>query len=677
MRLPGWRDWAFSAKTFGAAMLALFLAFSLDLQRPYWAMATAYIVAEPMTGMLRSKAAYRFAGTLIGAIVTLALVPNLVNAPELLVAALAVWIGCCIYFGVLDRTPRSYLFLLAGYTTALIGFPAVDTPDAIWDIVLGRVEEITLGIFCTTLVSTTLLPVPLGPALAARIDSLMDQAAAAAMALLSGLPDSSAAIAARRALAADAVQVAGLSSHLGYDVSAYATARPAVNIIYQRITLLLAVLSGLADRIAALRDIGGLTPELRALLEGMSAWIAARDHLVDGAAARHAELDALMPKPGQQPDWTSVLQGGLLMRLHELTDLAHDLSALRRQLDSGRQRLPPLSLPAAAMPRHRDHLMAAYSAVAAIVAIAMTCAFWIATAWPDGAGAAGLTAVVCCFFAAQDDPVPSILRFMFGAVLAAIIDAAYLFAILPPAHDFGMLALALAPLYLVLGVLMARPKTAALAKPIAFMTATLMALTSNYSAEFASYVNGTAAILFGLAAAAVVLRLTRSVGAGWAAQRLLWANRADIAAAASRAGANDRLAFSALTLDRLAELVPRLAATAQGAEGPARAALAEIRVGINVVDLQRTAPACAAAQSAALRAVLDGVAVHFSRRATEASDGTLLSRIDAAIEACGAPDVAHRRDILLALGGIRRALFPDAPAYLPAPPPPPALAIAA
>ena len=123
MMLPSWRDWIFSVKTFAGAMLALWIALRMDLDRPYWAMATAYIVAQPFTGMMRSKAAYRFCGTMLGAVVTLVFIPNLVDAPVLLIAALSLWIGACIYFAVLDRTPRSYVFLLAGYSVALIGFP--------------------------------------------------------------------------------------------------------------------------------------------------------------------------------------------------------------------------------------------------------------------------------------------------------------------------------------------------------------------------------------------------------------------------------------------------------------------------------------------------------------------------------------------------------------------------
>ncbi|SRR5260221_534979 len=58
---------------------------------------------------MRSKGVYRFWGTVLGGIAVLVLVPNLVDAPELLVAALTLWTGACIYFAGLDRTPRSYV----------------------------------------------------------------------------------------------------------------------------------------------------------------------------------------------------------------------------------------------------------------------------------------------------------------------------------------------------------------------------------------------------------------------------------------------------------------------------------------------------------------------------------------------------------------------------------------
>src|SRR6202007_1644935 len=74
----------FSLNSFAASMLALYIALAVGLPRPSWAMTTAYIVSQPLSGAVRSKAIYRVCGTIIGGLATIALVPNLVNSPPLL-----------------------------------------------------------------------------------------------------------------------------------------------------------------------------------------------------------------------------------------------------------------------------------------------------------------------------------------------------------------------------------------------------------------------------------------------------------------------------------------------------------------------------------------------------------------------------------------------------------------
>lgn len=90
---PGINEWLYAVKTFAAAMLALYMAMSIGLDRPYWAMTTVYIVAQPLIGSMRSKALYRLIGTIIGAAAMVVLVPNLADAPELMSVALALWTG--------------------------------------------------------------------------------------------------------------------------------------------------------------------------------------------------------------------------------------------------------------------------------------------------------------------------------------------------------------------------------------------------------------------------------------------------------------------------------------------------------------------------------------------------------------------------------------------------------
>ena len=90
----------FSLKTFAAAMLALVIALGWILPPPYRAMATVYITSQPLAGATSSKAFYRVLGTLIGAAATVAIVPNLVNAPELLCLVIALWLGVCLYLSL-------------------------------------------------------------------------------------------------------------------------------------------------------------------------------------------------------------------------------------------------------------------------------------------------------------------------------------------------------------------------------------------------------------------------------------------------------------------------------------------------------------------------------------------------------------------------------------------------
>ena len=110
MKLPRFSraELVFSAKSFAAAMLAMYIASRAGLPRPFWAMLTSYVVAAPLAGNVRSKALFRFCGTLIGCTATVLMVPALANAPELLTLALALWVGGCLYLSLQDRTCLLY-----------------------------------------------------------------------------------------------------------------------------------------------------------------------------------------------------------------------------------------------------------------------------------------------------------------------------------------------------------------------------------------------------------------------------------------------------------------------------------------------------------------------------------------------------------------------------------------
>ena len=154
-RLPSsWPEWLFSAKTFLASMLALYIALAAGLERPYWAMAAVYIVANPLSGATTSKAFYRALGTLLGAAGSVLLLPLFSDSRVLFCLAMALWIGGFLFLSLLDRIPRSYVFMLAGYSLPLIALPTVNDPGTIFDVAVARTEEITLGIVCAPMLTT-------------------------------------------------------------------------------------------------------------------------------------------------------------------------------------------------------------------------------------------------------------------------------------------------------------------------------------------------------------------------------------------------------------------------------------------------------------------------------------------------------------------------------------------
>jgi uncharacterized membrane protein YccC len=199
-----------------------------------------------------------------------------------------------------------------------------------------------------------------------------------------------------------------------------------------------------------------------------------------------------------------------------------------------------------------------------------------------------------------------------------------------------------------------------------------LSLQSAYTGDFAAFVNAGIAAIIGMVIAATVTAIVRSVGAEWSARRLLRQAWSALEVATLRRGQRDRGVFAAQMLDRLSQVMPRLAAADAENDNTASRLVAELRVGLNIVDLRRARHALPDAARAAIDAMLDGMAAYFHRRAAgqPADPGPLLDRIDAALTAIAcSPDGEGRRDGLLGLVGIRCALLPDAAPYRPTPAP--------
>ena len=681
----------FSGKSFAAAMLAMYLASRAGLPRPFWALMTTYIVAHPLAGAVRSKAVYRFCGTLIGSTATVLLVPALSNAPELLTLVLALWVGLCLCISLLDRTPRSYVFMLAGYTAALIGFPSVQTPLALFDTAVARVEEIGLGIFCATLVHSLVLPAGLAPTVLGLLDRTLQDARKWLGDLLQPAGRSSNADPKRldddrRRLAGDITQLRLLSTHVPFDTTHLRWTAGAIRAMQDRVAALTPALSAVEDRLQALEQAEGrLAPDVAAVLSRAAQWLReeAEPEPTSDAATRAERLQALRraidvlgatpASAEQQTPWGRALRIGLAGRLAELVDGWTACAQLRLDIDEGLKGAAPLRRTAALGSRvlHRDYGMALLSALAAVIAICLCGAFWIVTGWPMGSAATMMAAVFCCFFATMDDPVPAIHGFLKWTLLSIPISALYVLVLMPTVQDFGMLVVICAPLFLLLGLYLPRPTHFMPAMALIFGVAGTLALHDTASSDLVSFLNSMIGQIVGVVVAARVTRLVRSVGADWSArriQRATWRELGDMAASSQPQYAQGD-AYAVRMLDRIGLLAPRIAQAGGTVEGvAANDALRDLRMGADIAVLQRVRAQLPLATSAAL---LGGISRFFRQRSEGRMNPRppgLLPQIDEALNAMlEARDTAASstsRAAVTALVGLRRNLFPDAPPML-------------
>src|SRR5882757_690134 len=375
----------FGLKTFAAAMLAHSIAVWLDTPRPYWVMASVFITSNPLAGATSSKAVYRILGTLIGGAGTIVLIPNLVNAPELLSLCVALWYGILLYFALIDGTPRSYVFMLAGYTVALLGFPIVSTPELTFDIVVSRVQEITLGIICASVVSMLVLPQSVASTIAAQADSWLAAARRLGADMLTGSSSEHERDRERMRLAAAASQIEELSGHLGYETAASANAVRGLQRLRQHMLSLLPLLASIEDQKAALDAHGGTSAGTAEICAKVARWLGEGSEGRQEADLLRAALGEVQSALNADGGWTEIMAAGLVTQLRQVVGIIQDCLILREAIADGRD---PDFLPLAftrdisgVAVSHRDHGLAFWSAGATALSVLACCAFWIATGW--------------------------------------------------------------------------------------------------------------------------------------------------------------------------------------------------------------------------------------------------------------------------------------------------------
>ncbi|VVO18998.1 p-hydroxybenzoic acid efflux pump subunit AaeB [Pseudomonas fluorescens] len=531
----------FAIKTVLGAGLALWLALRWGLEQPAWALMTAIIVAQPLSGMVVQKGLARLVGTLVGTFMSVVFMGLFAQTPWLFLLALALWLGLCTASSTLLRSAWSYSFVLAGYTVAIIALPALTHPLTVFDQAVARCTEISLGIVCATASSALLWPM--------RVErQLADQARTAWQ---SGLH------AARATLAGHAQARKGLLEILGRIVAVDAQ-REHAWFEGGRGRLRARAISGLSQKLLMLLRVArSARRQWRQLDEHEAAqlapWLNEVQQALDASDASDASaLQALRPRAqdaAHDPQF-SPAQSYCLARLALLLDTALGAGLALRSVEEGSR---PSEQPNTLAP-HRDlGLALVFGARSALAFLTVAC-FWLATAWPAASGAMLLTGVVCSLFASRENGAQIGMSFLRGILLAIPVAFVVGEILLPQWSGFPMLCMAMGvPLFF--GALgMAKPQIGATATSFCLHFVVLVSPLNAMKFDVAIFLNSAQAIVLGVGAAVLAFHLLILRDPAWHGRRLLAATLDDLVRLTRRNLRGAESWFGGRMADRLLQL---------------------------------------------------------------------------------------------------------------------------
>jgi uncharacterized membrane protein YccC len=587
----------FALRLWASVCLALFVAFWIQLDNPYWAGTSAAVVCQPQLGAALRKGWFRMIGTVIGAAMIVVLTACFPQDRIGYLGLLALWCAICVFLATVLHNFASYAAALSGYTAAIVaantlGATGGPSPD-VFMLAVFRASEICIGIVCAGIV---LAGTDLGGAQRRLAASFADLAAAVAGGFARTLdmggpqrPDMQTVRRefVRRVIALEPAvdQTLGESSHMRYHA---ATLQSAVHGLFRALDGWRGVAAHLSRSSDDVSRQGAETILRNIPLELRSTGAPAR-WLADPIALRRVCAEAvyrLLALPTRTPSLRLLADESAKV----LDGIVRAFDGLALLVDAPDR---PSSDHRGSRPSVPDWLPALVNAARALVIIAAAELFWIATAWPNGASTFVFSAIVLLLLSPRGDlAYGGSVAFAVGVTICIVVAAIIKFAVLPAFDTFPAFCLAIG-LYLVpAGFALAgsrQPAAIAVFTAISVNVMPLMAPTNPMTYDPTQLYNTALAVLAGCGIAALAFRLLPPVPPPVRARRLLALSLRDL-----------RRISIASPLPRLEDwesrMYGRLAALPNEAEPLQRARLlAALSVGSEIIQLRHLAARVGAA----------------------------------------------------------------------------------
>ncbi len=518
----------FGLRMWASVCLALFVAFWLDLDNPFWAGTSAAVVCQPQLGASLRKGWFRMVGTVIGATMVVVLTACFPQDRVAFLGFLALWGSLCVFVATLFRNFASYAASLAGYTAIIIAADVLGATggpsDEVFMLAVWRTTEICIGIACAGVVQagTDLGGAPRRLA-AALVDVAADIAGGLSRTLALPGPDAMATGTQRRELIRRVIaldpaidQALGESSQMRYHAP---TLQSAVNGLFKALDGWREIAAHQSrhhdanDRQEQETTLRQLPPELDAA--SPARWIddpVAQRRLCEKGMQTLLALPARTPSLRLLADETARVLDGVSQALDGLALLVD----ARGTLHPGRRRFWPV------VP---DLLPPTINAVRACLAIGAIELFWAATGWPNGASAIVFVATVILLLSPKGDlAYPGAILVALGIAGAIVCAAVMKFAVLPALHTFPAFCAGIGLFYVPVGFAVAhvrKPAALSLLSGIATYLMPLLSPTNEMSYDTTQFYNAALATIVGCSVVPVALRLMPPLSSALRAKRLL------------------------------------------------------------------------------------------------------------------------------------------------------------
>ncbi|QWE97577.1 FUSC family protein [Cupriavidus sp. EM10] len=582
---PAWGAWAFAIRTTAASLIALYIAFLMNLDDPKWAAMTVWIVAQPNRGMTLSKSQYRIVGTMIGAAVALILTALFAQAPEMFFLALAVWIGICTGVATSLRNFRAYAGVLAGYTAAIVGMGAATAPLHAFDIAVARCLYILLGIVVEAVLTSILVSGDPAKDIRERFGRYTTQASSLCAKLLRREQDT---VAMHRVFAGALT----LDTAAEFAATASSTARQKLGQLRElamAVLVQMAAAQTLGEQLRKQPEIdNGLIEETARLLDRTAD---APDVLTRDILEVKAKVDLALKR-----EWNA-RSGDSTPRLVGLNRIGLVLAALLRATTRAAQLDYRYAVPSRQrIAFHIDTVLAWRNGIRAFAAVLAAAAFWTFSAWPSGAGFVTVAGVVSALFAARPNSVGVSLAFLKGAACAALAAAICNFALLPAVSGYVPFACVVALFMVCVGRAMCDGRVAAIGSGAGVFFWNFISPLNTARIDDTAFLNGALATLIGIAFGAAAFAILFPTDPAAIRRRLRQAACRDlIRISGSRSGSHAE-AWLGRTADRLSRLLVIGGADRAGDEAEVRGHVAVWAIGYSLVAIRGSAIHHAAAR---------------------------------------------------------------------------------